>query len=550
MAFSGFKSGVLSTMALTVGLLATGAATGVAAQSLRGAGGPAEVPPSSYTANQYIDSQGCVFVRAGIGGQTNWVPRVTRERRQLCGFQPTRIAGAAAPAPRAPVDPAPRPAPEPAQQPAPTPSPAPVIAANPTPTPAPAPATVRQPEPAPVPVAVARPSPRVITTPAPAPEPRVITRAEACAGRTGVQPNFIGQRSGQPIDCGGTAPAPVVANVAPPVVAAPPIATPTGPRTVRMTRTQACAAMAATNQRYVIVSTGQPLVCPGAPVAVPTIAQAAPTPAAPRQGYSNPLDWAPGSTGPVLARAGQGGYSNPLDAAPGSTFVPNMNTRMAPQCPVGTVAVPSGASMVCRDTFRDAQGNPTIRVVAAQRTAPATTTRATGTSPRRGVLADIVNTAPPPYSNPTHYAAAPVVPDGYARVWGDGRLNTQRGLPATAVQPSYTATTTYATAPAPAAQPQTTTARLSTRSAAPRPQAEQISGHRYVQIGTFQSRNHAQSVAQGLRARGLPMRIGVYDQNGQQLRLVLAGPFSSEGALQSALGAARNAGFSGAFTRR
>ena len=50
---------------------------------------PAETPPAGYSANFYVDSRGCMFVRARTTARITWIPRVTRRRELMCGFEPS-----------------------------------------------------------------------------------------------------------------------------------------------------------------------------------------------------------------------------------------------------------------------------------------------------------------------------------------------------------------------------------------------------------------------------------------------------------------------------
>ncbi len=74
----------ISVIAASLGL---GAA--VHAQSLKNVHTPNEFPAASYKGKQYVDSKGCVYIRAGVDGAATWVPRMTRSRKVVCGYKPT-----------------------------------------------------------------------------------------------------------------------------------------------------------------------------------------------------------------------------------------------------------------------------------------------------------------------------------------------------------------------------------------------------------------------------------------------------------------------------
>lgn len=467
---------------------------------------PAEFPPAEYDENQYVDSEGCAFIRAGISGVTNWVPRMSQAREPLCGFQPTFAQA---------------PEPEPTPTPTPTRAPAPVVAEA---DPAPAPQSAPQPAPAARPTEIAQapaPAPRpamprnplfggpietvasVVTPPnlgaqsnaparvdaprgdAVAADVRTITLAEACDGRTGIQPRLINSRTGAPIDCGPAA-APVVTPVAAPVPA--PVASAEA-RVLRLTLAEICARSAAEGTRFVNAETGAPIACPAAPTVVAGAAPAAPSgPAVPPAPSIAPVAAAP------VVVAGSGATS----------------------CVSARLAASSRGDVRCGPQTQSPSGYNPVSAAA----------RSVARSPAgAAVWGDI------PASNPSVAVSAPTAPvDGYRSVWDDGRVNPQRGLSAASVAPAP-----------PAAVPE---ARVSSRS------APQATTHRYVQVGTYGDPANADRAAARLRALGLPVGFAQITRNGQPLRVVAAGPFASAAQLQSALSAARAAGYGDAFTRR
>lgn len=176
--------------------------SGLVAQTVSPGDQPAEFPPSSFKGKQYVDSNGCVFIRAGIDGDVAWIPRVTRKREGVCGFKPT-FAGQVVPS-------------EPADQ-----VQAELIALDdaasaPISAPAvrPVPAPVRRPDAPPVRVVrQTAPAPNVVVrtvADAPVRQPRIIRADAVCPSASELSQQYYSNTK-YPVRCGPQT-QPIIAN--------------------------------------------------------------------------------------------------------------------------------------------------------------------------------------------------------------------------------------------------------------------------------------------------------------------------------------------------
>ena len=481
------------------------------AQSSDSGAVPAEFPPSSYAGRQYVDSNGCVFIRAGVDGATTWVPRVSRSRQLVCGFQPSLPSlrrTADAPAQTAPAQAAPTTA---QQRQAPQRQAAPVVTmqqpaartAAPAPRPQSAQSATANRRPAPTPTTVARPAPvravtqapaaptasakRVVSVPAAQPAPRR-TATSSCVGLTGVSARYS---AGEGVRCG-------------------PQDTP------HVTYIQGGGGTGAKTRRVVVI---QPSSATAAPVYAPSAVQ------------TGAAHAAPSAPRPVVVT--------------GQTRVVPRHVHVQQQNAKG-IKIPKGyKSAWTDDRLNPYRAQQTLDGMAQMDVTWSRTVPRYLIDARTG--RDISFRYPGlryPYTSFEQQRAAGVVVSTQGRVVPDPvRVKKTRAVRHT-TRERQTVRRTEGTR----AQDTGLRAVVSTQSQQP---AAQVSapGKRYVQAGMFSVPGNAQTAALRLSRMGLPARLAQVTRGGRSYTLVLTGPFSSEQELRNALQITRQAGFADAFLR-
>ncbi|MDQ2094756.1 SPOR domain-containing protein [Rhodalgimonas zhirmunskyi] len=525
-------------------IMASSGIMSVQAKSLKLAEIPAEFPPASFKGKQYVDSRGCVYIRAGIDGMVNWVPRVNRDRNVLCGYQPT-FAKAPTPTPDAsrtasapviaPAETATRPAAKPKVVAKPVAKPQQVAKA--------APKTVAKPKPK----TVAKAAPRTVAKPL----PQKVIKRQVQKAPGSVKPVAVKPAAQTPVT------KPVVVAAAPKPVTRETRGT--ARQAYRPTEVTTCPNVSGVSRYYAGRSTdGLPVRCgpqQGSYASVTTVDRQPVTvmrggqqvvvqrrvvrevqqvPPTSRKSAPVPMTIVAPVGTPRTVTLDQVGPNTRL--VPKHVWVQQQRNRLADP-------VPSGY----RKAWDDDRLNKK-RAHVTKRGIMQSNLAWTRTVPRKLYVRDsgLVVTHLYPGLKYPYYSYDEMRAAGY-------NVSTKNEATVLANADKY-----IARANASGKVKKVQRARVSTKAKAPAAQPKVASNTRsapkaaakgrYVQVGMFGVEQNARKAAARLQGMGLPARMGTLVKGGKRYRLVMAGPFPSD-QIGAALSKARQAGFRDAYVR-